>query len=102
YTHPLSTFILVYQLTRPPLATHFPYTTLFRSLESSKRCYWLCQTSGWNEWAGKTAETLMIDGGLKPARINFRISGFYFFGFCCKVAGEGRWGCFGPFGPARR
>ncbi len=21
-------------------------------LESSKRCYWLCQTSGWNEWAG--------------------------------------------------
>ncbi|UZK03824.1 hypothetical protein [Venatoribacter cucullus] len=23
-------------------------------LESSKRCYWLCQTSGWNEWAGTT------------------------------------------------
>src|SRR5690606_36073502 len=23
-------------------------------LESSKRCYWLCQTSGWNEWAEKT------------------------------------------------
>src|SRR5690606_28266197 len=23
-------------------------------LESSKRCYWLCQTSGWNEWAERT------------------------------------------------
>src|SRR5690606_23689545 len=23
-------------------------------LESSKRCYWLGQTSGWNEWAGTT------------------------------------------------
>src|SRR5690606_20580246 len=23
-------------------------------LESSKRCYWLWQTSGWNEWAEKT------------------------------------------------
>src|SRR5690606_1570792 len=23
-------------------------------LESSKRCYWLCQTSGWNEWAVTT------------------------------------------------
>src|SRR5690606_3981494 len=22
-------------------------------LESSKRCYWLCQTSGWPDWAGK-------------------------------------------------
>src|SRR5690606_35426735 len=27
-------------------------------LESSKRCYWLCQTSGWNEWAGKPSGTL--------------------------------------------
>src|SRR5690606_34561352 len=27
-------------------------------LESSKRCYWLCQTSGWNEWAGKNRSNL--------------------------------------------
>src|SRR5690606_12824463 len=33
-------------------------------LESSKRCYWLCQTSGWNEWAGTTPATA-------PARLNW-------------------------------
>ncbi len=27
-------------------------------LESSKRCYWLCQTSGWNEWADKTVAAM--------------------------------------------
>src|SRR5690606_37508547 len=33
-------------------------------LESSKRCYWLCQTSGWNEWAGTTPAAA-------PARLNW-------------------------------
>src|SRR5690606_7948371 len=27
-------------------------------LESSRRCYWLCQTSGWNEWADKTVAAM--------------------------------------------
>src|SRR5690606_38624982 len=54
---PRSSFFLVYQsqLSIRGQGASMPLAT---RLESSKRCYWLCQTSGWNEWAGTTPAAL--------------------------------------------
>src|SRR5690606_21467006 len=50
---PRSSFILVYQ-TQLSIRGQGASMPLPARLESSKRCYWPCQTSGWNEWAEKT------------------------------------------------
>src|SRR5690606_338119 len=49
---PRPSFILVYQ-TQLSIRGQGASMPLPARLESSKRCYWLCQTSGWNEWAGE-------------------------------------------------
>src|SRR5690606_16418743 len=49
----LTSFFLVYQ-TQLSIRGQGASMPLPARLESSKRCYWLCQTSGWNEWAEKT------------------------------------------------
>src|SRR5690606_29331083 len=50
---PRSSWFLVYrtQLSIRGQGASMPLAT---RLESSKRCYWFWQTSGWNEWAEKT------------------------------------------------
>src|SRR5690606_8750403 len=48
---PRSSYFLVYQ-TQLSIRGQGASMPLPARLESSKRCYWLCQTSGWNEWAG--------------------------------------------------
>src|SRR5690606_23306589 len=67
-------------------------------LESSKRCYWLCQTSGWNEWAVKNRSGyagMALLSALRAQKQKIRPA-------------EGRKNRFsllrfyGPFGPARR
>src|SRR5690606_26643049 len=54
---PRSSFFLVYQsqLSIRGQGASMPLAT---RLESSKRCYWLWQTSGWNEWADKTVAAM--------------------------------------------
>src|SRR5690606_12320084 len=53
---PRSSWFLVYQ-TQLSIRGQGASMPLPARLESSKRCYWLWQTSGWNEWAEKTVAT---------------------------------------------
>src|SRR5690606_3640852 len=50
---PRSSYSLVYQ-TQLSIRGQGASMHLATRLESSKRCYWLWQTSGWNEWAETT------------------------------------------------
>src|SRR5690606_2869904 len=50
---PRSSWFLVYQ-SQLSIRGQGASMPLPARLELSKRCYWLCQTSGWNEWAVTT------------------------------------------------
>src|SRR5690606_17030454 len=54
---PRSSWFLVYQ-NQLSIRGQGASMPLPARLESSKRCYWLWQTSGWNEWADKTVAAM--------------------------------------------
>ena len=82
---PRSSFILVYQ-SQLSIRGQGASMPLPARLESSKRCYWLCQTSGWPEWAGKNRSNL--SRFLRPAA--GRIFGFWVLGFGLREAHQKR------------